>query len=798
MKSKNELMRNLIILTLLIILSYTQSAYAQDLTQTVKGKITDGETQASLPGAYVILVNTDPIIGAVSDVGGNFKLTKIPVGRRSIKITYIGYEEVFITDVNITSGQEVVLNIKMQESINKMDEIVIMPDDILSEPINSMATVSSMRLSVESTSRIAAGINDPLRTVQSYAGVSSSGDDENNEIVVRGNSPRGMLWRMEGIEIPNPNHFSDGDGASGGGVSVLSTQVLDDSDFMTGAFPAEYGNALSSVFDLQLRTGNFEKSEYAFQIGVMGLQASLEGPFSKNSEASYLLNYRYSTTSFLNQMGFIIGDSDVFPEWQDLSLNINLPTKKFGRFNIWGIGGISSSAELVDEDTTNWEYRSDAYGFEENHTIGVAGITHNYLFKNKKTYIKTVASISHTNNEELEDSLSYNLVPTMVNNESMIYNTITASTMVNHKFNAKNVMRVGAIYTHQGFDLNARYFNYDDQVMENELEQDGATNRFQAYFQWKLRLSTSWEFNMGVHHNYVQLTDDYSVEPRFGAKWRINDKHSLSYGFGLHSKAEAASVYLGSQEQPDGTILYPNNDLKMTKALHNVIGYNWRFAPDFHFRIEAYYQYLNEVPVQVDDSTGTFSALNFGSGFTNVDLTNDGTGRNYGLELTLEKFFSRNYYFLTTASLFQSKYTMPDGKERNTAYNNRYIFNVVGGKEFAVGRNKQNIIGTNLRTIWRGGYPIVPVDLEASQEAGNEVRDYDNAYEVYSPDYFRLDIGVSYRKNNPKWTWILSLDIQNVTGRLNVMDEYYHTESGEIRQVYLTGMIPVLNYKIQF
>ncbi len=797
MKTTIKHMKNFILILILITSVNAQHVRGQELTQTVKGKITDAETQAPLPGAYVILEGSDPIIGAITDTNGNFVLKDILIGRKSFRVTYIGYEDVFFNDVNVTTGQEAILNVKMREAVNKMDEIVITPDDIFSEPINSMASVSSMRLTVDATSRIAAGINDPSRTIQSYAGVSSL-DDENNEIIVRGNSPRGMLWRMEGIEIPNPNHFSDGEGATGGGVSILSTQVLDDSDFLTGAFPAEYGNALSSVFDLQLRTGNFDKREYTFQVGVMGLQASLEGPFSKNSEASYLLNYRYSTTSFLNQMGFVVGESDIFPEWQDLSLNINLPTKKFGRFNIWGIGGKSSSAELPVADTANWEYRGDSYGYAENHDLALAGITHNYLFKNKKSYIKTVATFSYTNNEEVEDSLSYDLEPTLINDESMVYKTITASTMFNHKFNARNVMRIGAIYTHQAFDLLALDFNYDDKILEKQLEQQGATDRFQAYFQWKMRVGNALELNAGVHHNYVALTKDYSVEPRFGAKWRINDKHILSYGFGAHSRAEAASIYLAEQELGDGSIIRPNTDLKMTKALHNVIGYDWRFAPDFHFRVEAYYQHLYEVPVQLDDTTGTFSALNFSSGFTNLKLTNEGTGRNYGLEFTLEKFFSRNYYFLTTASLFQSKYTMPDGVERNTAFNNQYIFNVVGGKEFLVGKNKQNIIGTNLRMIWKGGYPVIPVDLEASRTEGYEVRDYDRAFEETSPDYFRLDIGISYRKNNPKWSWILSLDIQNITGRLNVYDEYYNAEKGSIEQVYLTGLIPVLNYKVQF
>lgn len=797
MKTKTLFMKNLIFLTLIMLVFSSKNAEAQNLTQTVKGKITDAETQVPLPGAYVILVGSEPVLGVITDANGNYSFQDVPIGRRSFKVSFIGYEEVFFNDVNITTGQEMVINVKMREAIQRMDEIVIMPEDVLSEPINTMTTVSSMRLTVETTSRIAAGINDPLRTIQSNAGVSSA-DDENNEIIVRGNSPRGMLWRMEGIEIPNPNHFSDGEGASGGGVSMLSTQVLDDSDFLSGAFPAEYGNALSSVFDLQMRTGNFDKREYSFQIGVMGIQASLEGPFVSGAEASYLLNYRYATTSLLNKMGFVIGDADIFPEWQDLSMNINLPTKKIGRFNIWGVGGISSSAELPEMDTAKWEYRGDPYGYTEHHTMGVLGISHNFLFRNQKTYIKTVASVSHTNNEEVEDSLSHALVPSLINNESMVYNTVTLSSLVNHKFNAKNVIRAGMIYTHQGFDLLARDYNYDEKILETQLTQNGSTNRYQAYLQWKWRISKAWELNTGIHQNYVELSSDYSIEPRLGAKWSINEKHSINFGLGLHSKAETASIYLAEQQQPDGTVIYPNSDLNMTRAFHNVIGYDWRFATDFHFRIEAYYQHLYKVPVSADDSTGTFSSLNFRNGFTNLDLVNEGTGRNYGLELTLEKFFSRDYYLLFTTSLFESKYTMPDGIERNTAFNSKYIFNMVGGKEFRVGRNKNNIIGTNMRLIWRGGYPIVPVDLDASRDAGEEVRDYERAFDVKAPDYFRVDIGINYRKNNPKWSWILSLDIQNATGRFNVMDEYYYSESGNIEQVYMTGMIPVLNYKVQF
>ena len=334
-------------LTFILVMIFISAAIsAQKYTQTIRGTITDADTYVTLPGANIIIINTDPIQGATTDIDGNYKIENVPVGRHNIKVSYIGYEDVYFNEIELITGSELVLNVELTEDITTLNELVVTAKDVMGEPINSMVTISGQRMTIESTARVAAGINDPARTVQSFAGVATE-DDENNELVVRGNSPRGMLWRMEGVEIPNPNHFSNGEGGSGGGVSALSTQVLDNSDFYTGAFAAEYGNALSSVFDLRLRNGNNQKREYSFQMGVMGIQASAEGPFSKKSEASYLINYRYATTSLLNQMGFSIGDEDIYPEWQDLSFNINVPTKKFGKFNLWGLGGKSSSAGEV-------------------------------------------------------------------------------------------------------------------------------------------------------------------------------------------------------------------------------------------------------------------------------------------------------------------------------------------------------------------------------------------------------------------------------------------------------------------
>ena len=776
----------------------TVGSFAQNYTQTVRGKIIDTDTKTTLPGANIVIIGSNPIIGTSSDMDGNFKINNVPVGRHSFMISFMGYEEVFLSEILVGSGREVVLNVEMKESLASIDEVTVVANRDKSEPLNQMATVSATQITVESTSRIAAGINDPARTAQSFAGVATTADDENNELVIRGNSPRGMLWRMEGIEIPNPNHFSEGEAASGGGVSALSTQVLDNSDFYTGAFPAEYGNALSGVFDLKLRRGNYEKREYALQLGVMGAQAAIEGPLKKGSEASYLLNYRYSTLKLLQNAGIDISGGDIAPEWQDLSYKFYIPTKKMGYFSIWGLAGTSSAGSTVVQDTSKWMYRGDRFKDTEDHELLITGLTHNYLFKNSKSYIKTIATYSYTNNNSLVDSLDFDYNTSLIDDDEFIYKTFSASSFVNHKFNSRNVMRAGVVFHNKAYNLHKQSLNFDTKKMETIISSEGNTNLLESFVQWKYRVNENIDINSGLHYTYLALNNNYSIEPRLGMKWDINKMHRLNFGAGLHSKVEPVSIYLAEKELENGEIINPNKDLDLTKAAHVVLGYNWNFARDFRLKAEVYYQHLYDVPIKPGDTTNITSSLNFSSGFTNEKLLNEGTGRNYGAELTLQKFFSNNWYLLATASIFESKYTMDDNIERNTRFNSKYIVNFAAGKEFLVGKNKQNIIGTNVRTIWRGGYRSIPLDVDASIKQDKDIRMYDKAFETKAPDYFRVDLGVSYRKNKPTWSWVLSLDIQNVTNRSNVYGEYYSTETKNIEQSYMVGLVPILNYRIEF
>jgi hypothetical protein len=773
-----------------------QALQAQSLTAVVKGRVTDKDNGQPLIGVNIMVINTDPVQGAVTDERGNFKIEKVAVGRRNIKFSYTGYEDVFISELQVTSGRETTVDIQMQEKVGSISEVVVTAQKDKSAANNEFAIVSARSFSAEEMSRYSATEDDPARMVQSFAGVMTASDD-NNQIVVRGNSPRGLLWRMEGVEIPDPNHFAGSEGSTGGGVSILSSNVLTNTDFYSGAFPAEFGDALSGVFDLNLRKGNTDKHEFTFQAGVLGLEAALEGPFAKGYDGSYLVNYRYSTLQLLGLMGLKIG-GDVLPKYQDMTFNFYFPSKHMGSFTLFGIGGLSSLGQQAVHDTAQWHSLAEQTEYTQNQMIGVVGLTHLYLFKNNKTYIKSVASYSYTNNQDTNDTLSDAFQKFNLGDDKFIYKTLRATVVVNHKINAKNLVRTGIVYSNIGFKLFSEAYNFVASQMQTQVNNIGNTSTAEAFVQWKHRFNDRFLINTGVHFTYSFLNKGYYIEPRLGGEWKITEFQSLSFGAGLHSRIDAMSTYFSYVDTVPGQPKYPNRNLSFSRALHGVLGYNFNFKKDFHLKTEIYGQYLFDVPIGADSADATYSILNYDDGFVNIPLKSTGSGYNYGIEVTLEKFFTNNYYFMYTASLYESKYKAADGVWRSTAYDVHYVMNLLGGKEFIVGKKRNNIIGVDAKIIWRGGQRYTPVNLPASLAAEETIYNNSEAFSQKLPDYFRIDFGSYFRRNKKKYSWTFSFDAQNIINRQNVEDIIYDPVSRMIEVEKNLGIIPVLSWKIEF
>ena len=775
---------------------------AQNLRQTIRGQVFDKLTQQPLPGANVMIVGSTPLIGASTDVDGNFKLEKVALGRVSLYVTFMGYNPVTIPNLEVSSGKELVVKIELDEQVVETNEVVVKAQRDKVRALNDMALISARTFSVEESQRYAGARNDVARMAANYAGVSSNNDSENG-IVIRGNSPNGLLWRMEDIEIPNPNHFGQS-GATGGPVSMLNNNVLSNSDFMTAAFPAEYGNAVSGVFDLRLRKGNNEKHEFLGQVGFNGFELGAEGPLFGIKGASYLVNYRYSTLALFSKLGVEFGTGTAVPYYQDLTFNINIPGK-YVKTNIFGMGGKSNIDFLPSKDDTT-KVNNSLYGDQEldiynKNKSGVVGIGQIYTLSNN-TYAKlTLAATGIENTNKVDSVVRKTREPLpFYGLDGINYNYI-ASLYINHKIDSKNNFRIGATYTKVGFSMIDSLYQRAWNGFRIGLDQKGTSDQFTGYGQWQHRFNDMLTLTAGMDYQYFGLNGSKSIEPRAGLKWKFNASQSINLGFGLHSRMMPLQYLFSQIKLADGNYLQPNANLSFNKARHFVIGYEQRLSESLHIKAEAYYQDLYDIPVS--NKSDSYSALNLGSmNFEAADyMVNTGTGRNYGVEFTLEKFLDHGFYYLFTTSLFDSKYKGSDGIERSTAFDTKYVLNLLAGKEFEIGTkggNTRKLIVIDGKITAAGGQRYTPLDLQKSRELGKSEYDNTQAFSQQLADYFRSDIRIAFKLDGKKASQEWVLDIQNLTNHQNPYGKQYNIVTGAERTVYQLGIFPMIQYKIMF
>lgn len=808
-----------IILFCLVVLASSTSA---QINQNIRGIVTDKDSKMTLPGANVVVSSTTPIKGCVSDINGHFKLPDVPIGRHNIQISYVGYETKFIQNIELTSGKELILNIELQESI-VMEEVIISAKQDKDKAINKMATVSARTFSVEETQRYAGSLNDVARMAQNFAGVQGA-NDSRNDIVIRGNSPTGVLFRLEGVDVPNPNHFAL-NGTTGGPVSILNNNVLDNSDFMTGAFPAEYGNALAGVFDLKIRNGNNEKHETLGQIGFNGLEITTEGPISKKNFSSYLISYRYSTLELFQKMGFNFGTGTAVPSYQDATFKLNFPNKK-GKTEVWGVGGLSNISFLDSEQKDPNLFSEQGEDLSFYSKIGVVTIANTYRL-NEKAFIKTSFSVDATYNKIVNDTLNKALLayyPYYRN--TSIEGKEALSVIYTNKINTRHLLKIGSYNQRRFFNLkDSLHLRLDSiynplvgeySIIEPQWRQltnyNGATYFIQPFAQWQFRINEKWTLNTGIHSQYFFYNKTYAIEPRLGTKWKINKKNTFSAAFGVHNQLPPTRLFFRQQTDAFGNVLndangsaiITNKNLKMIQSNHYVLAYDRLFGLNTRLKIETYYQQLSNVPV--DYNLNYYSVLNFGANFDLAfpdTLKNKGTGINYGVELTLERFLHNGFYYLFTGSLYQSKYAGSDGIERNTAFNGNYTCNILLGKEFYFNKSKTDVrskssLLVDIKFTLNGGQRYLPILLNESNSAGQTIYDMPNAFIPKYKDYFRTDIKVGYKLNGKKITQEWSLNIQNASNHRNVFSQVYDAVSKKIVTRYQIGLLPILQYKVLF
>ena len=768
------------------------TGWTQQFNQTVRGTVVDNENKQAVAGSKITVFNTqnDSVIAqGITNKEGLFILEKVPVGRVHIHISSSQFEPIIIEDIAISSTQELSLEVQLEPTINELSTIEIQGNSIRGEPINRMAIASTVTITPEQISKYAGSIDDPLRVVTAYPGVIAQNSGF-NYISVRGNSPVGMLYRLEGVPVSNPNHFGE-IGTNGGFVTQFSSALLSNSDFYSGVAPAEFGNATTAVFDFRFRNGNNRKREHAFKASVLGLDLATEGPFSKNSKASYLINYRYSTLGILSKVIYLGG---VEPSYQDLSFSVNIPTKKAGTLKFFGVGGLSNFLLDAKRDTADWEFDGDRVRRVYGTKSGTAGLSY-YLPVNSKGYFHAAAAYSYgrnfDNSDYLEEDFSWSLRDQSNYDDARL--TVTAD--YNHKFSNRHTNKSGFIYTLARHAYLAERYDQNVSGLFTAANTAGNAQQIQAFSQSKFSLTDKWTLNTGVHYIHFLLNNNFNLEPRVGLQFEPSLKSKINLSYGIHSRIENLNFYFIEYANTPGT--YVNRDLELMKAHHSSLSYTAMLTKSLKLKTEAYFQYLDDVPAVAG---GTYSVQNLFNSLPQVDLSNEGSGRNFGVELLLQQFTYKGYYYMFTLAVFDSQYRAGDGIWRNTELNQRYSYNVIAGKEFKLKDkpHKSRLLSVNMNWRHSGGAWKTPIDLIASEQAGWTVFDESNPFSIRQPDLMGMDVSVNYRSNKKKMATECSITLKNIYSNNAVLFELYDTDTKTIRQREDYGLIPVISYTIHF
>ncbi len=762
--------------------------------QTVRGKVTDKVTSAPIPGVTIVVNDISDNIRTYSDSNGDFVIKNVPVGRNNFWFTFMGYESIYMKSITVNSGKELFLNVEMTENTTLLEEVTVRGYK-KGEVINKMASISARSFSVEETERYAGSWSDPGRMATNFAGVLTSSNDTRNDIIIRGNSPTGLLWKLEGIDIPNPNHFAV-QGTSGGPVSMLNSNLLTRSDFLSGAFPAQYGNALAGVFDLNMRNGNSNKHEFVLQVGLNGYEAGVEGPFSKKHKASYMINGRYSFLDLLQHMGFnIVGGA--IPTYADLNFKFYVPTRKMGIFTVFGLGGVDHVTAGADKSTDQFNPIKNT-DLKNNTVIGVVGISNKIIIGDKANLV-TAISYSGQSSHIILDSILQDNSKKLYYSSNFFEQQVSVSLHYTKKINSKNTFSTGITYKDKWIKQKDSVYYYGGYLHLMDLNNDHL-RLIQSFIEWKHRFNEKTDIYLGFHSQYLLLNQTKTLEPRVGFSWNFTNNQSIRFGYGIHSQTQTLPVYFMETPNQDRTAYWRTcENLTFSKSQHFVIGYSNKLAENWNLKLEAYYQYLWDIPVEPRPSN--FSVLNLGSTYYNGtedrdSLVNNGLGRNYGLELTLEKYLSRNWYLLMTGSLFESLYKPSDGIWRNTKYASNYAANWLLGFEYPL--NKHSSIDFNFRIVWSGGIRSLVVNKEASMAAGIVIYDDLKAYSNRNKDYLKADAKVTYKYDMKGATFECGIDLINFTDRNNIYSESFDPKTGLTSYTYQQGFLPTALVRIVF
>lgn len=762
-------------------------------SQAVRGIVTDAASGE--PMSLVTVKVRDTKMGVVTNDKGEFEINNLPVGRYTIEASSLGYTPVVVPEVLVNSSKDVTLDIAIKENVSTLNDVVVRPQVSKEMPLNNMVLTGGRMLSVEEASRYAGGLDDPARLVTAFAGV--TGSPANNGVSVHGGAPQSLVWRMEGVEVFAPNHFSDSYNFGGGIISALSANVLGNSDFLMGAYPAEYGNAVGGIFDIKLRNGNSSSYEHTTQIGTLGIDVASEGPMGKNSKASYLFNYRYSFTALACHLGILDMDGDN-ADYQDVNFKFNMPTKHAGIFSLWGMGYIDKSwVDKIKPD--EWETLYDQNNEQVRQKLFTAGLSHK-IWLGEGTSLNTTLAASYFFNHIKEDyyeDVGNNTLsaPIPYTDADQTNGRLIANIFVSRRMSKRLTSKFGMNYTHYIYKNRLRYAEGIGQPLETFGHEDGKAGLLNMYVSNSWAASPLFTFNFGANVQGFMLNGDWSVEPRLSWQWHTSQKGTLSFGYGLNSHVEKLDVYF--VEQYGKRV---NRDLNMTRSHHVQLSYLHMFNPHLAFRAETFFQYMFDMPIA---ATGTYALVNRLDYYIDRKLVSKGRGRNYGVDLSLEQYLHKGLFWILNVSFYDMEYCDINRQWHDTRFNTGYAFKLLAGKEWMMGKTKRNLLNVSVKLSYQGGMRYSPID-EAATIANYQNNNPDVVYDEKHPfteqfnPVFSTDFTLSYKINRKKLSHEIAMKMLNLFQTKTPFKHVYNYKEQKMENYEVGVALPNICYRINF
>ena len=778
------------------------SLIAFSQTQTIRGTVTDEWQGQPLVGASVFLVLADSIevIGTVTDQSGRYRLEGVPIGRQQLKISYLGYETALLSELLVETGKEFIQDVQLSEATAALQAVVVQAKGKHSMP----HPLSIYTMKVEEQFRYPTTYYDPARLATTLPGVTGV-DDQGNNISVRGNSPASLKWRLEGVEIVNPNHtanagtFSDRPTAAGGGVNILSAQLLGTSNFLTGTFPAGYGNALGGIMDMYFRNGNDEQQEFTAQASVIGLEAAAEGPIGSSQSAlsfslnqgrptgSYLINYRYSFVGILTAAGADFGGEKI--NFQDLSFHFNFPILKNAEIGFFGVGGQSKNVYDTPADENNIAEEKELFNIDFNSKMGAAGVILNASI-NKKIKLNTTVVYSGLEHKRFSEKIINVPEPTLWSDDIINESKLAFSSKLFYKKNTNQNYEIGVQASREETSFNSFFtdnfgaYGYGEKI-------NGWL--FQPYFNSRFYLNKKLKLNAGLHgHYFTYSPDHFLLLPRASLSYFLNKKQQINLAYSWQAQTQQTQVYAAS--------LLDEKNIGPTQSQQIAASFQHRFKKGAFIKSEIYYQYIFDVPVSVKNNS-TFSILNNIENLQPLQdtLNNNGKGRNYGIDIYFEQPILKNNYARLGASLYRSFYTDNNGVERPTRFDGRYLINYTYGSEKTKKKTKKTVIrGYSSRISYYGGFRQTPIFSAASVSEGRTVFQEFAANSKKLKNYFRIDFRFYLKWQKPNHSTTFSIDLQNITGTKNEAYQYFDQVQQKVVTRKQLGFIPLIAYRVEF